>query len=77
MNVTSKFTKSLKENKTRRCMNDYFWEIGYFSYMGFSAKWSYTQERRMESVTQLFLILEDNDKNSLDKKNRSSWDRQE
>lgn len=36
--------------------------------MGFSAEWSYRQERRMESVTQLFLILEDNDKNSLDKK---------
>lgn len=35
--------------------------------MGFSAEWSYRQERRMESVTQWFLILEDNDKNSLDK----------
>lgn len=38
--------------------------------MGFSAGWSYRQERRMESVTQLFLILEDNDKNSLDKKQK-------
>lgn len=45
-------------------------------YMDFSAEWSYKQERRMESVTQSFLILEDNDKNSLDK-NGSSWDRQE
>lgn len=74
--ISAKVWKKTRREGVGTTIGEKFDILGTKWYMGFSAEWSYRKERRMESVTELFLILEDNDKNCLDK-NRSSWDRQE